>query len=299
MFEACASKQEIGELFDEFLNLNQPFCPVDSTDTAPSSPCAYNSDPSCLPARDLNGTPDSTRKRLLSSSEQISTTKRKSKRPKTDESDSTESCGGGDAVTIKKARRRKQNRMAAQTSREKKKKYLTGLEDTVADLQRQNAALVAELRAAQAENARLGGTHPVPRLETTTPVVVVKQETPPEIPDGSHIPIITFESAVGGDDDGSGFPSKDLADFYDVDAPGASLFFPASAAPVAPFRSALSCTGGEEPQARSGYAAALFSPLETSHLYSVQAPLVRASSCAEALDAELPAAAFLDLSFAH
>lgn len=162
----CATKSEIGALFDEFMSRSQPLADLSS----PSSPSSVGS---ISPARGpcpignplLNFAPPAHTaaavpspfqptlpKRKLSSSAPASTNKKaKTVKPAEEDMD--------DALKSKKARRRKQNRVAAQTSREKKKRYLSGLEQKVSDLQSLNKDLMAKLEAAQKENQRLKASH--------------------------------------------------------------------------------------------------------------------------------------------
>jgi regulator of replication initiation timing len=145
----CASTEEVGAIFDNFLGrthaftsqpdfVNPPLKPQEqghreeplTQKQLPESP-AVREPIACLPKK-----PSSKRKRL-----------------KTEQDSSSNS--GSDSVDLKVARRRKQNRVAAQTSREKKKKYLNGLESQVQDLSDQNQKLQAQLQAALEENKRL------------------------------------------------------------------------------------------------------------------------------------------------
>jgi len=66
----------------------------------------------------------------------------------------------GDSTLIKKQRRREKNRASAQQSRQRKKFHLEALEVRVDELERDRAALMAQVEALSAENRRLRGLHP-------------------------------------------------------------------------------------------------------------------------------------------
>lgn len=211
----CASKVEIGALFDEFLSLNQPYSDVivnssqwshqpqraypqipqdltlksDIVSSAPSSPdssACIASSPVLRAQEFCPSSPDSFNK----STKRKSTSTDDSKRKKKSRSDDNDS----DCVDAnKKARRRKQNRVAAQTSREKKKRYLTGLESKVQELSDQNLQLQAQLKAALAENVRLKQGHPQ-STPAYVPSFVVK--APPLEPEATLTTTVKKESAI-------------------------------------------------------------------------------------------------------
>ena len=66
----------------------------------------------------------------------------------------------GDSSLVKKQRRREKNRASAQQSRQRKKFHLEALEVRVDELERDRAALLAQVEALSAENKRLRGQNP-------------------------------------------------------------------------------------------------------------------------------------------
>lgn len=225
---ACASKLEIGALFDEFLGLDHiipdnAVCggyTIKSATPIPTStlPLMLKSEPPTVPvpaspmsdaaSEDASEDSSPSTARPKRKSPQAAVTKATTKRAKKEDQEAT----GDDPELCKKARRRKQNRVAAQTSREKKKKYLSGLEQKVQELTDQNAALLAKLKEAQEENLRLrenkwDGDEVQPSLAVEPSLSNTKQPSGVKLEEFSYIgdlkppsatkkQAIIFESAV-------------------------------------------------------------------------------------------------------
>jgi hypothetical protein len=90
--------------------------------------------------------------------------------------DDNDDDNSGDSTLIKKQRRREKNRASAQQSRQRKKFHLEALEVRVDELERDRAALMAQVEALSAENRRLRGLHPSAAGDSDTATLVKAEE---------------------------------------------------------------------------------------------------------------------------